>query len=98
MNYEAFHIFCLDLVEKNKQMLEQGFYVSGTYDEFFIPGKGAYQVRSFVHGYIIYGYDDLKGVFKSAGYLADGRYKQFDIIYEDYYRSVADGKNLSYIA
>ena len=92
MNYEAFHIFCPDLVEKNKEMLEQGFYVSGTYDEYYIPGKAAYQARPFIHGYIIYGYDDQKGVFKSAGYLADGTYKQFDITYEDYYCSVADGK------
>jgi len=92
MNYEAFHVFCPDLVEKNKQMLEQGFYILGTYDEFYIPGKAAYQNYPFVHGYVIYGYDDQKGVFKSAGYLAGGRYKQFDITYEDYYRGVTDGK------
>ena len=92
MYYEAFHVFCPDLIEKNKQMLEQGFYVLGTFDEFYIPGKGAYQVRPFVHGYMIYGYDDQKGVFKTAGYLADGHYRQFDVTYEDYYRSVTEGK------
>lgn len=91
MNYEAFHIFCPDLIQKNKQMLEQKFYILGSYDEFYIPGKAAYQNQPFVHGYVIYGYDDQNGVFKSAGYLAGGRYKQFDITYEDYYRSVTEG-------
>ncbi len=92
MNYEAFHVFCPDLVEKNKRMLEEKFYILGSYDEFYIPGKAAYQAQPLVHGYVIYGYDDQKGVFKSAGYLAGGRYKQFDITYEDYYRSVTEGE------
>lgn len=92
VNYETFHIFCSDLVKRNKNMLEQGFYFTGTYDEFYIPGKSAYQNYSFVHDYVIYGYDDQNGVFKSAGYLADGRYKQFDITYDDYYRGVAEAQ------
>lgn len=92
MNYEAFHVFCPNIVEKNKRMLEEKFYILGSYDEFYIPGKASYQAQPFVHGYVIYGYDDQKGVFKSAGYLADGRYKKFDITYEDYYRSVTEGK------
>lgn len=91
MNYEAFEIFCPDIIAKNKQMLEQGFYIWGTYDEFYIPGKSAYQTSPFVHGYLIYGYDDQEGVFKSAGYVAGGKYKRFDIKYEDYYRGVTCG-------
>lgn len=94
MVYEAFHVFCPDIITKNKQMLEQGFYIWGTYDEFCIPGKAAYQQCSFIHGYLIYGYDDQAGVFKSAGYLADGRYVRFDIKYEDYYRSVTYGDDV----
>lgn len=92
MNYEAFHVFCPDIVAKNKQMLEHGFYIYGTYDEFYIPGMAAYQNRSFGHEYLIYGYDDQTGVFKTAGYLADGRYKRFDVTYEDYHRGVAAGE------
>lgn len=63
MNYEAFYAFCPDLIEKNKEMLEHGFYIYGTYDEFYIPGMAAYQNRSFGHEYLIYGYDDQTGVF-----------------------------------
>ena len=91
MIYEAFHVFCPDIIAKNKEMLEQGFYIWGTYDEYCIPGKSAYNRFSYVHSYMIYGYDDLEGVFKSAGYLADRHYKRFDIKYEDYYRSVTYG-------
>ena len=91
MVYEAFQAFCPDIIEKNKEMLKQGFYIWGTYDEFCIPGKSAYQYKSFLHNYLIYGYDDQQGVFKSAGYLPDRHYRKFDIKYEDYYRSVTYG-------
>lgn len=78
-----------DIIAKNKEMLEQGRYIIGVYDEFFIPGKGVYQKRHFNHDYVIFGYDDEEGVFKSAAYMADRSYRFYDITYEDYYNSIA---------
>lgn len=92
MNYEAFRIFCPDIVEKNKQMLEHEFYIYWIYNKFYIPGMAAYPNRSFSHEYIIYGYDDQTGVFKTAGHFADVWYRRFDVTYEDYHRGVASGE------
>ena len=33
---------------------------------------------------IIFGYDDEKGVFKSAGYIANRKYEYFALYYDDY--------------
>lgn len=79
-------------IEKNKQMLKHRFYVYGTYDEFYIPGIAAYQNRSVGYEYLIYGYDGQTGAFKTVGYFADGRYKRFNVTYEDYDRGVAAGE------
>ena len=90
--YEALQVLYPDLIEKNKAMLNQGYYIWGTYDEFYIPGKTAHQRYHFIHSYVIYGYDDNEGVFKSAGYLADGRYNRFNIKYGDYLNSIMCGE------
>lgn len=58
-----------DIITKNIEMLEQGRYIIGVYDEFFIPGKRPYQKRHFNHDYVIFGYDDEERVFKSAAYI-----------------------------
>ena len=41
--YEALQVLYPDLIEKNKAMLNQGYYIWGTYDEFYIPGKRVHQ-------------------------------------------------------
>lgn len=89
MIYEAFQAFCPDLIQKNKQMLEQGYYILGTFDEFYIPGKFGYKNRHRTDSYLIYGYDDDSGVFKAAGYLDNGKYECYDITYNNYHASIA---------
>lgn len=88
---ESFYLVCLKIVEENKNMLDNGWYIFGIYNEFFIPRKKVYHKRDFMHGYIIFGYDDETQTFKSAGYLDDGHYQFFDIRYEDYFNSILGG-------
>ena len=88
VNEEGFKDNIADVIRYNKNMLENGHYIFGMYNEFYIPGKKAYQRYDFAHGYMIFGYDDSKQVFHSAGYLANGHYQYFDIGFEDYYKSI----------
>lgn len=78
----------IDFVELNKRMLAQGTYILGIYNEYYVPCKKPYQRRDFTHDYIIFGYDDEKEVFKSAGYVNSGNYEYFDLRYEDYINSI----------
>ena len=78
----------INILDFNRSMIARNHYILGQYNERFIPHKRAYQRYDFDHGYLIYGYDDHNGVFKSAGYLVNGRYSFFDIKYEDYFKSL----------
>ena len=76
-----------------KKLLEQGFYIQGFYDEYFIPGKDAYEKYPLSHGYLIYGYDDKNQCFLSAGYNND-IYKPFNIEYSNFLNSITS-KNVN---
>lgn len=80
----------IDIVNLNKEMLKEGSYILGFFDEFFIKGKEAYQKYHFNHDYLILGFDDKKQVFKSVAYLSDGKYDFFDIAYNAYYNSIVN--------
>ena len=92
---QSFHItpkifLCpsFDIVGIVKDMVNQGNYVFGQYNELYVPSKSAYQKYDFVHDYLIFGYDDENHVFKSAGYLSNQKYELFDLKYDDYLNSV----------
>lgn len=77
-----------EFIEINKRMLSQGFYVTGSYNEYYIPKKSSYHIHNHTHDYILYGYDDEKGIFKSAGYLDNQKYDYFELDYDDYLASI----------
>lgn len=82
----------IDVISLNKEMLQKGNYISGLYNEYYIPGKEPFGKYDFNHDYIIYGFDDFQEVFKSAGYMADGNYQFFDIEYKNYENAIAENK------
>lgn len=85
---ELFQNGVIQLVDLVRYMLQSGYYVIGFYNEYYIPGKKAYGEYNFWHDYILYGYDDEKQVFQSAGYLKDGKYKAYEISYKNYFEGV----------
>lgn len=90
MNFEPkiLEYNALDIISQNKSMISHGYYVTGKYNEFYIPQKYPYQKHNFVHNYIILGYDDRSKTFKSAGYLENKKYSFFDIRYNDFLESI----------
>ena len=44
---EEFNQKNADIITKNIEMLEQDIYITGFYDEYFIPGKSPYQKCKF---------------------------------------------------
>lgn len=78
----------LDLITFNKSMINDNFYVLGSYNEFYIPFKRPYKKYNFDHDYIIFGYDDYS--FKSAAYISNNKYEFFNINYDDYLQGVVN--------
>lgn len=78
----------VDFLAFIKAQIDEGNYIIGTYNERYIPHKSYYMNSDFNHDYVLFGYDDNINAFKSIGYIADRRYRAFDIDYDDFIRAV----------
>ena len=76
-----------------KETMTEGHYAYGMFDEFYIPNKYSYNRRHFDHAFLIYGFDDSKGVFLAVGYTANERYESYTIPYDNFYDAVSYYKN-----
>ncbi|EPR10591.1 hypothetical protein L323_13825 [Ruminiclostridium papyrosolvens C7] len=65
--------FCDDqnLVNFIKKCINNNIYVSGIWNEFFIPSKLGYKNFNFERNYLIYGFDDDTKSFLASGYISD---------------------------
>lgn len=78
----------IDILQLIHDMINTGHYVYGRYNEYYIPKKSSYQIKYYVHDFLIYGYDDAKQIYYSAGYLFDRKYQAFTIPYSNFYNSL----------
>lgn len=67
----------MDLLNILKTAIKNNYYIKGGYNEKYIPNKWAFNNEDNMHDFLIIGCDDEK--FISAGYVADGRFKKFEI-------------------
>lgn len=79
----------MDILSYNVEMLNCGYYISGHYDEFFIPGTKAFGKEPRNHRFILFGYDNQKKTFKSATYLDTGFYNCFEINFSDFLSAIS---------
>ena len=57
--------------ELKRELIEnicQGYYISATVNEYYIPNRQSFEKREFYHDILIYGYDLNKNIFYTAGY------------------------------
>ncbi len=67
-----------------KEQLEAGKYLECCVDEYFIPGREPYRTYHFQHNILLYGYDDGKKVFYTAGYDETGKYTTGMVTYKEF--------------
>lgn len=85
---KSFQLPSFDILGIVKDMLDHGYYAAGLNNEKYVRAKKASQEYDHVIDYIIFGYDDEKGVLKSARYVANQKYEYFDLYYDDYIESL----------
>ena len=78
----------IDVVKIFKDMINQGSYPQGNYNEEWIPDKFAYQKYRFYHDYLLIGCNDAKQVFYSVGFLQDKKFQKFEIPYTNMKKAV----------
>lgn len=81
-------ILGFDILSLFRRMLSTGHYIQGNYNEEYIPGKWAYQNAYYYHDFLLIGYDDIKKVFISVGYLKDQKFQRYEIQYSDMLQSI----------
>lgn len=74
---EYFKLFNIDLLHVLKTALDNDHYINGSFNEKYIPEKWAYGREDHDHDFLLIGYDN--DTFFSVGYVADGRFKLFEI-------------------
>ena len=82
-----------NIIEYLSKMIRAGCYVIGVYNERYIPGKMFYGKMDFMHDYILYGVNEEKGIFYSAGYLINRRFQSYEISFSDFLKSVYNTPN-----
>ena len=89
----TYELFGIDILSFVKKSIDSNHYITGIYNERYIRGKSAYDRYDNWHDYIIYGYNDVTEYFYSAGFMCDGKYKGFEIPYDDFLLSVCNDSN-----
>ena len=77
---DTYDIVGIDIIQVLINMLANGYYVAGYYNEEYIPGKRAYGVEYFPHDYLLIGFNNEKEVFYSVGYLTE-QFVDYEISY-----------------
>ena len=72
-----------DILSLIRKLLACHQYVSGIYNEEFIPHRFAYGVKYYSHDFLLIGYNDIDRIFYSVAYLKNGKYQRFEIPYEN---------------
>ncbi|MDD2362495.1 MAG: hypothetical protein PHH84_06000 [Oscillospiraceae bacterium] len=73
-----------DMHRMIEDMIDQGKYIYGYYNEYYIKGKSSYLKRYFEHDYILYGYNRKDKKYLSIGYNDNQIYQEFEIDYDDF--------------
>lgn len=72
------------LTVRVREYLRHGIYVSGSFNEKYIPHKNAYGRRDFKHSFLLYGYDQAEQIFYAIGYTDNAKFELYQIAYSDF--------------
>ena len=82
----------IDILKTVKKLMDNGYYIHGSYNEKYIPVKKAYQKYDHIHDYILIGYEE-DNILYSVGYTKTGRYEEFTITFDEYLDSLINSTN-----
>lgn len=74
--------FGWDPLDCVKDMIANGNYPCGEYNEEYIPASSYYGKCRRIHDYLIIGFDDVSANFLCVGYTNTGNFEQFSVPYD----------------
>ena len=92
LDKNMFKELSIDIIKTVKCLMNNGYYIHGSYNEKYISAKNAYKKYDFMHVYILIGYED-DGILYSVGYTKNGKYEEFTITFDEYLDSLINSTN-----
>ena len=92
LDKNMFKKLSIDILKTIKKLMDNGYYIHGSYNEKYIPSKKAYKSFDFMHDYILIGYEDY-GILYSVGYTKNEKYEEFTITFDEYLASLTNSTN-----
>ena len=77
-----------EYINSIKDNIDNGFYASSGFDEYYVPGKDFYHKRRFAHTFLMYGYNDNLQEVHLIGYTKNGKFEKYSIKYSDMYNAL----------
>lgn len=93
LSKEMYDFLHIDLLDFFRQMICRGNYITGKFNEGFIPGKKFYGKAYYSHGFLLTGFDTSKKVFYAAGYLKDNHFQEYEIPFQNLEASICSLKD-----
>ena len=92
-------VFTIDIIRTRKNLLlsfqnklfniiinrlNNGLYVYGYFDEYYVKTKCAYHNHHFKHSFLVYGCDNRARIFYAIGYTNNFKFEKYTISYDDF--------------
>ena len=69
-------------------LLSTGNYIVGMFNEKYIPSMPPYHKIDAPHTFLLFGFDDEKKQYSSAGFVDDLRFSNYSVSYDDFLKSI----------
>ena len=83
------------IIETVTRALDREVYVTGSFNERYVPHKYSYGRSDFKHSYLVYGYDSDERFLFALGYTDNGRFEYYKIDFADFTKAVLNTDNPS---
>ena len=71
-----------------KEFLLSGYYVTGEFNERYIPDMSSFMEEDYIHPYLLYGFNEETNSFYASGYLKNHFYSSYSINYSNFFESI----------
>lgn len=70
--------------------INDGAYIYGYFDEYYINTKRTYQKDHYKHSFLIYGYNNVSKLFNAIGYTKHNKFEEYNISFEEFMIALTD--------
>ncbi len=96
LNAKNFSFFSnYDFINKTViEMIDKGFYLYGSIDDYYVPYRWSYKREHYLHDYLLCGYDLDKCTYYCLGYNIKSIFEINEINFNDFYDAVRNADNV----